>query len=192
MTALIFHIENKKRMQLSAKKQSETVIFMMMVFMLQLIIILGQMLEVMDVGGDDKPNSLDDHVFTHTVVPAKAFYIYIVRFAGALALQLMMVPQINKGLGMIHYVNNHPESFGDGEFIACMAGLCQVSICLLAIGLNCYLIVTYQYVLNILKHFLSLKVVIAIPNLLVGAMTDNTIAEVFKVPVPITNHPSQM
>jgi hypothetical protein len=194
LTAMAFHENNIKRMKLSEKKRAELVAIMFLVFHLQLTIIGGQILEVMDVSilGIEDNASSTEHVFSHTVIPAKAFYIYIVRFCGALALQLIMVPKISYGMNIIHYVNNHPESFKTGEVIACTAGLMQVFICIIAIALNCYLICTYQYVLNILKHFLSLKVAIFIPNLLLASMTDagTTVAEVFKEPLPITNHPS--
>jgi hypothetical protein len=45
------------------------------------------------------------------IQPAPTFEVYIVRFCGGLAMQLMMAPEVRRGMALMNYANNHPEKF---------------------------------------------------------------------------------
>lgn len=56
------------------------------------------------------------------IVPVDNFPLYLVKFGGALALQMMMAPSIRKNLKFIKFINNHPELF-DAQFFCISAAL---------------------------------------------------------------------
>lgn len=167
LVVLSYYQPNQKKLNISEKKQGELITFMVLTFFLSQLIVAGQISEA---AKDPEKNQ---------IAPAPHFYIYCVRFFGSMALQLMMVPEINKGITLLRYVNTHAKSFGDGEYVCCLAAVLQITVCVMAIGLNTYLMATYKAVTLILKHFLSLKVAIWMPRLLLNAMGDTTITKVY-------------
>lgn len=177
MTCLAFLKENEAsdKMAIPVYKQGQALLFIMMIYVIQNLMLSCMLVECFN---------RSDYF---RIRPAPGFEVYMVRFCGALAMQLMMAPEVRRGMMLMNYVNNHPEKFSHPNICA-LLGFFQVSTCFYAQGLNVYLLAVYPTVFRILKHFLSLRVAVLIPGFFFGALNpSNRLREVFKVKLQRTN-----
>lgn len=175
MTCLAFYRENIEKLEIPVYKQGQSLLFIMMICVIQILMLSCMLAECFN---------RTDYFY---IQAAPSFEVYMVRFCGGLAMQLMMAPEVRRGMMLMNYVNNHPEKFSHPNICA-LLGFFQVIICFYAQGLNIYLLAVYPTVFRILKHFLSLKVAVLIPGFFFGALNSKyTLRDVFKAKIVKSN-----
>ena len=102
----------------------------------------------------------------------------------------MLCPHVGRSMTLMKFVNNHPEQFFNPKIAFCMT-YASFWVNIFAEVINIYML-TYQHnVEHCIIHFVALEVIVEIPHILMGSMTNDMLKQrIFKQyhNLKITNH----
>ena len=181
MTVLCFLYKNIEKLKLTDQKLSQTFYFLMMIFFVSNTMLVGMAIKIFE-------NEQDQYSISY----ANTFVLFCVRFISAIALHCVIFPEVRKGMVIMKYVNNHPESFRSSN-IPFFIGLMQVWTAIFAEIVNIYFLTHQPIVEDCIIYFIAFNVVIELPSLYFEAIHfDNPMLEVFHTEVIFTNKSSNI
>ena len=111
------------------------------------------------------------------------FALFFIKFPCALALHLMLYPEVARGMIIMKYANNEPDKFVEGgSETAFLIGMTQ---CLLAISaefVNITLLSFQHTIYHAIQHFVALEVIVEVCTMYFESQMDNKLK-------PIMHHP---
>jgi hypothetical protein len=121
-----------------------------------------------------------------TPLVAGNFALFYVKFPCAVALHLVLFPQVAKGMKIMKFANNQCDLFVEnGAEIAYTIGLIQALTALLCEGINVIMLSYQHYVSHSIIHFVALEVVIELGEMYLESLMDNPLSQVLHHPVRI-------
>jgi hypothetical protein len=127
---------------------------------------------------------------SYALHPNAEFQVVIAKFICSSALHMMLCPHVGRSMTMMKYVNNHDKEFTNPKIVFLMT-YASFWVNIFAEVINIYML-TYQHnVEHCIIHFVALEVIVEIPHILMGSMTNDMLKQrIFKHfhSLKITNH----
>ena len=174
-TMLCYLKDNVQRYRLTEQKLSTQFYFLGIIFFVTNTM-LGGMLSLL----------LDPDAHEFDITPAKTFTLQSVRFVCAVALHVMLYPEVKKGMQIMKYSNNHEHLFRE-SYMPFLIGFMQYSTAVLATLVNMYLLAYQKKIEKCIIYFVALEVVVELPRIYFESMHgDEKLFEVFNHKVKVT------
>lgn len=178
LTALCFMWHNIKKFKITDQKLSQVFYFLIAIFLVSNIMMAAMFYTVF---------VKDKNEWSYS---GGSFWLYVVRFVCAVALHIMLFPEVRKGLIIMKYVNNHPEKFRT-SFIPFIIGGMQYFSSIWAEFINIYMLSNQHTIEHCIIHFVALEVVVELPKIFFESQNyDNYIYQVFKAHLEVEHKTS--
>ena len=114
------------------------------------------------------------------------YAVYIVKCPCVIALHFVLYPEVNHGMTIMKYANNHHHKFILwGSEISFCIGFIQFMTAIYCYVINCVILAFQHEVEVCIVHFIALHVIMEIPNYYLESMGDNPILGVCHHPPTI-------
>lgn len=111
--------------------------------------------------------------------------MFYIKIPCALALHLVLYPEVAKGINVMKFTNQQAELFeGNGAAIGFILGLVQVLSVIFCEIVNIYLL-TYQHTVeHCIIHFVALEIIIEVSKLYLESLQGNALKQILHHPPP--------
>lgn len=112
-----------------------------------------------------------------------SFAVFYIKFPCAIALHLMLYPEVAKGLNIMKFTNQQAHLFeGNGSKIGWFLGLNQVCSSIICEIINVYLL-TYQHTVeHCIIHFVALEIIVEIGKMYLESLQGNALKAIMHHP----------
>lgn len=144
----------------------------MLIFFVSNIMLIAMAIKIFENEGD-----------RYSISYATSYTLFSIRFICAIALHVVIFPEVRRGMVIMKFVNNHPDSFRSSN-IPFLIGLMQVWTAIFAEIINIYFLTHQPVVEECIIYFVAFNVVIEMPKIYFEAIhNDNPLLEVFHTEV---------
>jgi hypothetical protein len=112
-----------------------------------------------------------------------SFAVFYIKFPCAIALHLMLYPEVAKGLNIMKFCNQQAHLFeGNGAAIGFLLGMNQVFSSIICEIVNVYLL-TYQHTVeHCIIHFVALEIIVEIGKMYLESLQGNALKAIMHKP----------
>lgn len=117
------------------------------------------------------------------------FALFFVKYPCAIALHLILYPEVARGMMIMKFANNQPESFVEyGSEVAFVIGFCQATLGIIAEFINLELLAFQHTIQHCIIHFVALEIIMELATIYFESLKDNKLAHIMHHPPKFTKH----